>query len=118
MSGSRWNTGVEVEIMKITKKNYKKVLGKILKNIAEKGRTVYFSICYCELDTLSPCYFTPVAPIREGYCLFVDDYEKLLVLLLTHPKVKEIEYDEKEGCIMANFETPKEYWEEEEEVEV
>ena len=110
---------LETETMKITKKNYKKVLGKILTEIAEKGRTVYFSIAYWEFDTISPCYFTPIAPLRKGdYCLFPDDYEKILVILLTHPRIKEVVYNEKEGCIMASFETPEEYWEEEEEVEV
>jgi len=106
--------------MKITKENYKEVLGKILKIIAEEGKTVYFNIAYWEFDGVSPCYFTPIAPLRKGdYCLFPDDYEKLLVMLLTHPKVREIELDEEEGSITAIFDVPEEYyWEEGEEVEV
>jgi len=44
--------------------------------------------------------------------LFVGDYERLVRLLLSHPKVKDLEYNEKEGMLSAVFEDP--YWAEEE----
>jgi len=99
----------------ITKENLDKVLKKI-EEITLKGKPIYFDIAYWDFDEVSSCHFTPVVFDQEmkDYWMFMDDYKKLLVILLTHPKVKDLEFDEEEGCVKANFNVPEEYWEEEE----
>ena len=99
--------------MKVTKENLKKVIEKILNKVVTEGNLVYFNIGYWDSSGISPCHFSPVVPHKARY-VFVDDYEKILVMLLTHPNIKDIEYNEKEGCISAFFEVPEEYGEEEE----
>jgi hypothetical protein len=79
---------------------------------AEKGRPVYFSIAFTAADEASSLFFTPIAPVEEGgrwvWVSFPPfDYEKLLVLLLTHPRVSEVEYDEEEGVVYAVFDAPR-----------
>ena len=98
--------------MKITKENYRDVLGKIISEL-KKGKIVYFDIACWELDCISSCQFTPVVLEGKNQYMFIDDYEKILVILLTHPKVKDLEFNEKEGCITADFEVPLEYLEDE-----
>jgi len=98
--------------LKVTKKNLDKIVKKILKKVVEEGRLVYFNIGYWDSGGVSPCHFSPVVP-HKSRIIFVDDYEKILVMLLSHPKVREIEYDEKEGCVSAFFDVPEEYWKEE-----
>ena len=100
--------------LKVTKKNLGKVVEKIMNKVIGERRIVYFNIGYWDLNGVSPCFFTPIVLDGKKYHMFIDDYEKILVLLLSHPKVREIEYDEKEGCVSAFFDVPEEYWKEEE----
>ena len=99
--------------MKVTKENLSRVVEKIMNKVLGEKRVVYFNIGYWDLNGVSPCFFTPVALEGKKYHMFMDDYEKILVLLLTHPRVREIEYDEREGCVSAFFDVPEEYWKEE-----
>jgi len=46
-------------------------------------------------------------PKKAESFLAVEDYTKLLILLLGHPKVRNLEYDEKNHCIMAVFIAPE-----------
>jgi len=39
--------------------------------------------------------------------LAVEDYTKLLILLLEHPKVQNLEYDEKNNAVTAIFVAPE-----------
>jgi len=79
--------------------------------LIEKKRPVYFNIAFWAADEVSSLYFAPVAPMeKDGGWTWVSfppfDYEKLLMLLLTHPRVSEVEYDDKEGAIYAIFNAP------------
>jgi hypothetical protein len=52
--------------------------------------------------TISNCMWTPTTKLADDKSfLAVEDYAKIMVLLLTHPKVKELEYNEKEHMITA-----------------
>jgi len=110
----------ERKTIKVTRENYREVARKCVELTLKLGRPVYFNIAYWELDTISACYFTPIAPVEKGekkqWYVFPVDYEKLLVMLLSHPQVSEIHLDEKEGAIKLVFNVPEEFaedgWEE------
>ncbi|MBW2636193.1 MAG: hypothetical protein JRC86_01480 [Deltaproteobacteria bacterium] len=93
--------------IKVTKENYKEVARKCVELTLKLGRPVYFNIAYWD---------TPIAPLekedKRQWCVFPIDYEKLLVLLLSHPQVSEIHLDEKEGAIKLVFSVPDEFAEE------
>jgi len=98
--------------MKITKENLDKVLRKIEEITIKGEKPVYFNIAYWDFDEVSTCHFTPVVKEKKDYWLFVDDYRKILVILLTHPRIKSLELDEEKECVIAHFDVPKEYYEE------
>ena len=98
----------------ITKENLDKVLRKIEEITIKGEKPVYFNIVYWDFDEASSCHFTPVVREEKEYWLFIGDYKKILVILLTHPRVKDLEFDEEEGCVKANFDVPEEYWEKDE----
>lgn len=75
------------------------------KLIGEKS-LVYFSILVDQKGVCSNCFFSPVSESRganKQKMIFVDDIEKLIRLLLSHPKVSDLKYDEKENMIQAVF---------------
>lgn len=79
-----------------------KIIGNLVNN-----KLTYFSVLVGEEGTLSPCFFTPTAQVSKGKSLIcVEDYEKILKLLLSHPHVSNIEYDEKRNMIFALFQSP------------
>jgi len=85
-----------------------KVLGDLL-----HGKAAYFGLLVWEGTSATSCFFSPAVTGRgDKGTLFVGDYERLVRLLLSHPKVKDIEYNPKERMISAVFEDP--YWAEEE----
>jgi len=48
--------------------------------------------------TISQCTWTPTGAVGAptsiaGAFLAVEDYEKIMVMLLTHPKIKDLEFD-------------------------
>ena len=81
----------------------RKVVGKLV-----KGNFCYFNITITELDMVSTAYFTPMAQIRGENKSFmgVGDYEKLMMLLLSHKNCNELEYNEKENSINLIFSNP------------
>jgi len=100
----------------------KKVSHMILEKVV-KGNIAYFSLNVVEENVISSCYFTPVAPIREkekrqsvaykldkrkggSYFLGASDVEKIIMLLLSNPNCKDLEYDPEENCILGNFFNP------------
>mgnify|MGYP000648564102 CR=1 FL=1 len=107
----------EQKTIRVTRENYREVARKCVELTLRLGRPVYFNIAYWEEDTVSACYFTPIAPVERKdereWCVFPVDYEKLLVVLLTHPQISEILLDEKEGAIKLIFNAPEEFIEEE-----
>ena len=74
------------------------------KLVMEKS-LVYFGILVCQEYSASNCFFSPVTEIRKDKkkMIFVDDIEKLIRLLLSHPQVSDLEYDDKENMISATF---------------
>ena len=110
----------EQKTIRVTRENYREVARKCVELTLKLGRPVYFNIAYWEEDAVSACYFTPIAPVeREDgreWCVFPVDYEKLLVVLLSHPQVSEILLDEEEGAVKLVFSVPdgfaEEGWEE------
>ena len=79
-----------------------KIIGQLVKN-----RLTYFSIMVDEEDISSSCFFSPVTKTSKNQSMImVEDYEKILKLLLSHPKVSDIEYDEKGNVISAVFQNP------------
>ena len=75
------------------------------------GKLTYFSLTIGEEDEFSLCFFTPTSDVSKNQSMIkamimVDDYEKLLKVLLSHPKISDIEYDEKNNVIYAVFESP------------
>ncbi len=72
-----------------------------------QGKLTYFSLIIGEDGEASSCFFTPTSKLKDGQSMImVEDYEKLLRVLLCHPMISDIEYNEKENCISAVFESP------------
>lgn len=73
------------------------------------GNLTYFSLAI-EEDEFSSCFFIPSTygtPSRVFLRLIMlEDYEGLLAILLSHPFVSDIEYDEKNNVIHAIFKSP------------
>jgi hypothetical protein len=90
----------------------RKVADQCIEKLVAEQSLVYFSILFAQEYSASNCFFSPTSDLRgEGKkMLFVDDIEKVIKLLLSHPKVSDLEYDEKENMISATFqdETPVE----------
>lgn len=58
--------------------------------------------------TLSNCTWTPTAKVAENQSfLAAEDYSKIIVLLATHPRIKDLEYDEKQNAVTAVFHAPE-----------
>ena len=74
------------------------------KLVMEKS-VVYFNILVTQDYSASNCFFSPVSDLRgeKKKMIFVDDIEKLIRLLLSHPQVSNLEYDDKENMISATF---------------
>lgn len=71
------------------------------------GKLTYFNILFGEEDNISPCFFSPVTQVSKGKSMImVGDYEKILKLLLSHPKISDLQYNEKENMILAEFQSP------------
>jgi hypothetical protein len=84
--------------MKIDYDNYKKVADKLIEYFVIKQCIPYFNITYVEDYSMSNCFFTPAT---RGN-LFVSDYEKILRILLDHPKLKDLELCEEENEIYVH----------------
>lgn len=88
-----------------------KDLKAVAETIIEKlvgGSLAYFNLTVADSTGFSQCFFTPTSEIRgkkQTMC-FVGDYEKVMALLMSHPKVSDIQYDLKENAVLAIFENP------------
>jgi len=87
-----------------------------------KGRICHFLIIYGTIyGDFTLCVMIPVGVIEEDgqkkrICQPFD-YLHWLKILATHPRISELEYDEKENVIRAIFMEPEEWAEPEEEEE-
>ncbi len=81
---------------------------RIIGNLVQ-GKFTYFSLTIGEEDEISSCFFSPITHLQgktPDSMIMVEDYEKLLKVLLSHPKISDIEYDEKNNMVSAVFESP------------
>ena len=70
-------------------------------------KLAYFSLLVDEDYCVSSCFVTPVTQVSKGKSMImVEDYETILKLLLSHPYVSQIEYDEERNVIYAIFKSP------------
>lgn len=87
---------------------------RILEKLVAGQGVAYFNLLVDEGDgVVSSCMFTPAVPVSgstlkatnqslpPGEFLAVDDYLKIMLLLLNHPKVLSLEYNEKENAVTA-----------------
>ena len=84
----------------------KKVQHLCMEKLVGEKSLVYFSILVVQDGVISNCFFSPVSESRrtnKQKMIFVDDIEKMIRLLLSHPKVENLEYDKKENVIHATF---------------
>lgn len=97
-----------------TAKDVKSVSNKIVGQLV-KGNLTYFNIVVAESNIFSNCFFTPTTEIegKQKRMIFVGDYEKILYMLLSHPKISDIDYNPSRNMVSAVFENPYEESEEE-----
>ena len=81
----------------------------ILGDLVARKVVPYFNLLVDHGDgVLSNCMFSPATNITAGQnFMAVDDHEKVLVLLLKHPAVKDLEYREKDHMISGIFNCPE-----------
>lgn len=84
----------------------KKIIGHI---ISDNVETIFNLIVDHGEGTISYCAWTPTTRIKPGPQRFlaVEDYSKTLLLLLLHPRISNLEYDEKQHMISAVFLAPE-----------
>lgn len=76
-----------------------------IEKLVTQKNMVYFSVLVLQDYSASCCFFSPVTASRKDKqkMVFVDDIEKIVRLLLSHPKISDLEYDLKENMITASF---------------
>ena len=86
-----------------------------------KGKLTYFNLVVEEESATSNCYFTPTSQLQktEKRMIMVDDYAKVLMALLSHPYIEDLEYDQEANMIFGVFKNPyaEEYMEEQRKIE-
>ena len=82
----------------------------IMRRLVVEKNLCYFNIVVGEVGGFSQCFFTPTTQIHEGKetrykpkMIFVGDYDKLMMLLMSHPNISDLEYDVEENMITACF---------------
>ena len=83
---------------------------KIIGNLVAHRKLTEFTLLVDEGDGgTSQCTFVPFGQVstHETFCA-VEDYTKLIVLLLTHPKIKDLEYDEEKNVVTGVLNVPDE----------
>lgn len=93
-------------------KTLKDIVGasqKIMECFIGKKRAATFNLVVDHGEgTASNCAWTPACKVSPGQSfLAVEDYDKIMVLLLTHPRIKNLEYDEKDNVVSAWFSAPE-----------
>ena len=92
--------------MKIkTVKDVVEASNKILGHLVGEQKLAIFNLLVDDGDgNISSCAWTPTSKLADGESfLAVEDYAKIIVLLLTHPRIKDLEYDEKNHQVTAVF---------------
>lgn len=94
----------KIETLKDVREVADIIMGKVV-----KGKVAYFNLVVSDSTGFSQAFFSPVTETSKGKnkkMLFVGDYEKLMMLLLSHPKISQVQYDEEENAISAVFDNP------------
>lgn len=92
--------------MKIkTAKDIVEASNMIIGNIVSQNKITIFNLVVDHGEgTMSSCAWTPTTKVAEHQSfLAVEDYSKIMILLMTHPRIKSLEYDEKDHMISAIF---------------
>ncbi len=93
-------------------KDIKQVGDIIIGNLIE-GKVTSFYLIVKEPSGFGYCSFTPFANTQNEKFMCVDDYKKVMMLLLSHPCVKQLSFDPKNNVVNAFFDNPYcEEWEE------
>ena len=72
-----------------------------------RGHVTYFSVTVADPYGFSSCFFTPISKDKEHErMMFVGDYEKIVRILLSHPKIRHVEYAREDHVIQAMFDDP------------
>lgn len=78
-----------------------------------QGKMTYFNLLVEEEAGSSACFFTPASQLQDTgkHMIMVEDYEKILMVLLSHPDIESLEYDPERNMVTAIFKNPyaKEY---------
>ena len=98
--------------MKIkTVKDIVDVANKVFESLVadpQKKLTIFNLLVDHGEGTISNCTWTPTAKLADGHSfLAVEDYTKIMILLLTHPRIKDLDYDETQHMISAVLEAPE-----------
>jgi len=89
-----------------TAKDFELIEERILRDLVQ-GRLTYFALTVTDATGFSSCFFAPATKTKEGQgMIFVQDYGKIVRLLISHPKIRHVEYDPEEPAISAVFEDP------------
>lgn len=89
----------KIETLKDVKEVANIIMGKLV-----KGKVAYFNLLVVDSTGFSQCFFNPITETSKGKnkkMLFVEDYEKLMLILLSHPNFSQVQYDEV-GAIFDN----------------
>ena len=71
------------------------------------GHVTYFSVTFRDATGWSSCFFAPVTQDKDDKAMmFVGDYEKVVRILLSHPKIRHVEYAPEWRVIQAIFDDP------------
>ena len=102
-----------------SREDAQKAFDKILQNLL-KGRICHFLVSYGTIHgDATVCTMIPVGVIKERgqekHICIPFDYLRWLIILATHPRISELEYDEKENTVKAVFTEPEEWAEPEDE---
>lgn len=77
----------------------------IIGKFVATGKEVTFNLLVDHGEgTISDAAWTPACAVgKDRKFLAVGDYSKILLLLQTHPRISELEYDDTKGMVTAVF---------------
>jgi len=83
---------VKIKTVKDVVEVSNKIIGHL---VGDKKLAVFNILVDDEEGNVSNCTWTPTSKLADGNSfLAVEDYAKTIIILLTHPRIKGLEYDE------------------------
>ena len=97
----QWGENVKIKTVKDVVEASNKIFG----HLVGEQKLAIFNLLVDDGDgNISSCAWTPTSKLADGKPFpAVEDYAKIIVLLLTHPRIKDLEYDEKNHQVTAVF---------------